>query len=111
MRWPICLSAFAILALLTIPLAASQPIWPNSSPPYCRTGGTPSGFPLKLGCCEQHLPCAENAWDGYCEHKTKLQTHWYRFGTRAPAPPTAAPLVYPEAVCAPCCRVCCPEPE
>jgi hypothetical protein len=43
----------------------------------------PAGFALVPGCFEEHRHCCDNAWDGYCEHRAKVDACWYRLGTPA----------------------------
>lgn len=45
-------------------------------PPCC----SPFGYALTPGCCEYSRPCCENAWDGYCEHRAKVEAFWSRIG-------------------------------
>jgi hypothetical protein len=43
----------------------------------------PCGFTLAPGCCEERRHCCDNAWDGYCEHRAKVDACWARLGTSA----------------------------
>ncbi len=40
----------------------------------------PSGYALVPGCCEDCKPCCDNAWAGYCQHRTKVDACWSRVG-------------------------------
>jgi hypothetical protein len=35
-------------------------------------------------CCGKSQPCCDNAWDGYCEHKARVQAWLARVGTAQP---------------------------
>jgi hypothetical protein len=49
---------------------------------------SPPGFSLGAGgtpCCwTNQSPCCDNAWDGYCEHRARVQAYWYQVGTPRP---------------------------
>lgn len=49
---------------------------PCFSPPGCGSGN------LKPGCCECQPTACDNAWDGYCEHKAKVQAFFTQVGTK-----------------------------
>jgi hypothetical protein len=48
---------------------------PCYSAPGC--GGLSQG-----GCCECQPTACDNAWDGYCEHKAKVQAYFTKVGTK-----------------------------
>lgn len=55
-----------------------------SSSPWCMEAcATPPGYTLRPGCCEPRRPCCDNAWAGYCEHRSKMNAYWTGAGNRA----------------------------
>jgi hypothetical protein len=42
--------------------------------------GAPAGYTMVPGCGEEHRPCCDNAWAGYCEHRAKVDAFWSRVG-------------------------------
>ena len=49
-------------------------------------------YHLTPGCCEDSHPGFDNAWDGYCEHRAKVQAFWAKVGT--PKPRRCRPAFY-----------------
>jgi hypothetical protein len=41
---------------------------------------SPGDYCLTPGCCEDHRPCCDNAWAGYCDHRAKVEAFWARVG-------------------------------
>jgi hypothetical protein len=55
----------------------------KSNPWYAEACAAPAGYALAPGCCEEHRQCCDNAWDGYCEHRARVEACWARAGTKA----------------------------
>ena len=92
MRWISWVVVWGTMAMWAGPLVAHAPIGATPAGPggYGQVPAVlhpvpdrPPGGALSPGYCEPRLPCADNAWDGYCQHKTRWQAFWYRFGSRA----------------------------
>ena len=90
MRWTISASVTLLVGLASS-ASAGQPACAN-----CNSGPTaawvargfgaeacasPCGYSLQPGCCEDTRHCCDNAWDGYCEHRARVDAFWARVGT------------------------------
>jgi hypothetical protein len=54
---------------------------------------SPNGYTLSPGCCENTQPCCNNAWEGYCEHRAKVQAFWANVGTPRPCTGIFSPIM------------------
>jgi hypothetical protein len=91
MRWMDWVSAAVFLVSLSAAASAGSPGCGCRSaaiinqPGYAALCGeaccSPPGYALIPGCCEDHKPCCDNAWAGYCAHRAKVDAHWSRVGT------------------------------
>jgi hypothetical protein len=52
----------------------------KSNPWYAEACAAPAGYTLAPGCCEEHRRCCDNAWDGYCDHRARVEACWARVG-------------------------------
>ncbi|MEN6452423.1 MAG: hypothetical protein ABFC96_18195 [Thermoguttaceae bacterium] len=66
----------------------------------CDACCAPPGYCLAPGCCEYQRHCCDNAWAGYCEHRSRVQAFWSRVGVpKNRCEPTGGPAA---AAAVPC---------
>jgi hypothetical protein len=52
-----------------------------SGAPCCSPPGYAQGYAATNACCcAPERPCCSNAWDGYCDHRARVQAFWSRVG-------------------------------
>ncbi len=73
--------------------AGSEPLLPASTCPCQVKGCAQPGGAGVPGCCEERRHCFDNAWDGYCQERARVDAFWSKVGTGAFLAPS-------------CCTVC-----
>jgi hypothetical protein len=99
MRWTGWIMAAAMVAGCAGQASGGQPgcvgcvggsaLWqPNlaslSGEACCSPNGYSGVSAIPGHCCVPSQPCCANAWDGYCEHKARVQAWVNRIGTPSP---------------------------
>jgi hypothetical protein len=67
----------------------------------CSPNGYAGSSPIHSSCCCNSNPCCNNAWDGYCEHKARVQAWVSRIGAKpqwCPCVPRRASSIVPPCV-------------
>ncbi len=83
MRWTVLLGVLLACAQW----ATADELMPIGGDCPCRAKTAAAGVCcLAPGCCEARRHCFDNAWDGYCQERTRWDTFCHNLGTGAYLP-------------------------